>query len=296
MSDRHPQDRAIRLISFLERYVEDYLKVKDPKSWRKELGRLRRILSHFGDPWVHEIRSSDIEHFLADLRRRGFKPATANRYLARLSSMMKKGRAWGYRDDNPIEFIERFKEQRLGDRYLETEEFRDLLEACDPELRCLVLVAANTGMRRGELLALHRQDIDLERGYLRVRADHSKTSEGRVVPLNSDVIKALKALPPRSDGCVFPFKDFPRFRWDRVRRKLGWMDSENPRLRRWRFHDLRHHAASRLVMADVPIAKVAKILGHKELMTTQRYAHLADDSLFEAVERIASAGTQDPEE
>ncbi len=148
MSGTRPPDRRIRLFDFSERYVEDYLKVKDPKSWRKELGRLQRIRSHFGDPWIHDIRSSDIEHFLADLRRQGFKPATANRYLARLSSMIKKARAWGYREDNPVEFIERFREQRMGDRYLEPEEFRDLLEACDPDLRCLVLVAANTGMRQ----------------------------------------------------------------------------------------------------------------------------------------------------
>jgi integrase len=286
MSGSNPPDRRIRLFDFLERYVEDYLKVKDSKSWRQELGRLRRIRRHFGDVWMHEIHSSDIEHFLADLLREGLKPATANRYRARLSSMTRKARAWGFRDDNPLEFIELFKEQRLGDRYLEPEEFRHLLEACDEDLRCLVLVAAYTGMRRGELLALRREDVDLERGYLLVRADHSKTSEGRVVPLNSEVMRALKALLPQPDGRLFPFEQFPRFRWDRVRHKLGWMDSDNPRLSRWRFHDLRHHAASQLVMADVPISKVAKILGHKELATTQRYAHLSDESLFEAVERI----------
>jgi integrase len=207
MSGSNPPDRRIRLFDFLERYVEDYLKVKDAKSWRQELGRLRRIRRHFGDVWMHEIHSSDIEHFLADLLREGLKPATANRYRARLSSMTRKARAWGFRDDNPLEFIELFKERRLGDRYLEPEEFRHLLEACDEDLRCLVLVAAYTGMRRGELLALRREDVDLERGYL-------------------------------------------------------------------------------LVRADVPISKVAKILGHKELATTQRYAHLSDESLFEAVERI----------
>jgi len=286
MSGSGNPPRRIRLGAFMEQYTEDYLKVKDSKSWRRELGRLKRIREHFGDPWIHEIESSDLEHFLAGLCREGFKPATANRYRARLSSMIKKARAWGYRRDDPIEFIETFRETRMGDRYLEVAEFHELLDACDPELRCLVLVAANTGMRRGELMALRREDLDLERGYLRVRADHSKTSEGRVVPLNGSAVEALKALPQQEDGRVFPFKEFPQYRWNRVRERLGWRKAENPRLRAWRFHDLRHHAASHLVMADVPLSKVAKILGHKNLATTQRYAHLSDDTLFEAVERL----------
>lgn len=160
----------MRLQEFLDRYLEVHLEVKDPKSWEKELGRLRRIRAHFGDPWVDEIHTVDIEEFLASLRYQGFKPATVNRYYARLSSIMKKARAWGYRTDDPLKYVDRLKEQPLGDR------------------------------------------------------------------------------------C----------------------------------HDLRHHAASQMVMADVPLGKVAKILGHKLLETTQRYAHLADESLFEAVERIVT--------
>lgn len=286
MESRPRSQKRIRLAAFIDRYVEVYLKVKDAKSWEKEMGRIKRIRAHFGNAWVDEIHASEIEAFLADLRRQGLKPATANRYYARLSSMIKKARAWGFREDDPLEFIDRFKEQPLGDRYLQPEEYRRLLDACDADLRALVIVAANTGMRRGELLALKREDLDLDRAYLRVRADHSKTSEGRVVPLNSEALRVLRDLPPQSDGRVFPFTEFPRSRWDGVRRRLGWMDSENPRLRRWRFHDMRHDAASKMVMADVPLSKVGRILGHKELATTQRYAHLSDESLFEAVERI----------
>lgn len=279
--------RRIRLDAFISVYVEQYLKARDPRSWRKELGRLRRIQEYFGEVWIDDLDAAAVEGFLADLRRAGLKPATINRYHARLSSMMKRAWAWGYRNDNPLRHIERLRESKMGDRYLEADEFRMLLDACDPDLRALVVVAAYTGMRRGELMALRWQDVDLDAGCLIVRADHSKTAESRTVPLNTEVRKVLQGMGPVEEGRVFPFKEFPRYRWDKVRRRLGWDQSENPRLRRWRFHDLRHDCASRLVMADVPIAKVAKILGHKELMTTQRYAHLADRSLFEAMERIA---------
>jgi integrase len=186
MSGSPLPDRKIRLHDFIQRYVEDYLKAKDPRSWRQELGRLRRIEEHFGPVWLDELDASSIEAFLAELRRRGYKPATLNRYHARLSSMMKRAWAWGYRTDNPLQHIERLRESRMGDRYLEPGEYRMLLEACDPDLRALVVVAAHTGLRRGELMSLRWQDIDLTAGLLVVRAEHSKTSESRVVPLNTE--------------------------------------------------------------------------------------------------------------
>ena len=102
----------------------------------------------------------------------------------------------------------------------------------------------------------------------------------------------MRSLGERREGLVFPFENFPRRRWEKVVRELGWDRIEMARLRKWRFHDLRHNCASWLAMADVPMSKVAKILGHKELKTTQRYAHLADSSLVEAVERIQYAGVE----
>lgn len=278
----------IRFFAFLEIYIERYLKIKDMKSWVREMGRVNRIRDHFGNILIHKIETSDIEEFLADLLRQGFKPATVNRYHARLSSMMRRAYVWGYRNDNPVDRIESMKEMRMGDRYLEPEEFQELLNACDPQLRCLVMVAAQTGMRRGELMALRWEDVQWEGGYLIVRADNSKTSEGRIVPMNDHVIQALVSLEPGKNGKVFPFGDFPTYRWKKVRIKIGWDRIDNPRIKGWRFHDLRHCTASWMAMADVPLSKVAKILGHKQLTTTQRYAHLSDRSLFDAVQKIGA--------
>ncbi|MFC1543930.1 tyrosine-type recombinase/integrase [Gemmatimonadota bacterium] len=276
----------MRLHDFLPIYVERYLKVKDPKSWKPELGRIRRIRDYFGNLPMDHIDAPAIEEFLADLSRQGFKPATVNRYHARLSSMMRRAMIWGYRKDNPVERIDSFKEPRMGDRYLSPEEFQQLLAACDQELRPMVLVAAQTGVRQGELLALRWEDINWNDGYLIVRAENSKTSESRIVPMNGVVVDALQSLQPRESGRIFPWEWFPKYRWKKAIEKLGWHQTDNPRLKNWRWHDLRHAAASWLVMADVPLSKIAKILGHKQLATTQRYAHLADRSLFEAVERI----------
>jgi len=279
----------MRLYDFIPIYTERYLKIKDPKSWKKERGRLRRIKRHFGNVPIDRITAQDIEVFLAGLSQQGFKPGTVNRYHARLSSMLRRAMVWGHRDDNPLERIECLKENKLGDRYLEPEEFQALLDVCHPRLRPLVVIAAFTGMRQGEILVIDWQDINWKGRYLVVRAANTKTSESRTVPLNDDVMKVLKEIGPQESGQVFRYKCFPKNRWKEAIQALGWDTTDNPRLKGWRFHDLRHTCASWMVMADVPLSKIGKILGHKNLTTTQRYAHLADRSLFEAVDKIGRA-------
>lgn len=92
---------------------------------------------------------------------------------------------------------------------------------------------------------------------------------------------------PKLRGKVFPFERFPWEEWYDVREGLGWDEScEIPRLRKFRFHDLRHCTASWLVMAGASLPQTAKILGHKELATTQRYAHLSESSLADVMEKI----------
>ncbi len=279
----------IRLAEFLDRYIEDHMKIRMPRSWQIEMSRIRCIQNAFGDQRIDQITASDIDAFLAGLHRNGLSTGSVNRYRSRLSSMMNRAIAWGYREGNPVRMVVRLKEEKLPDRYLTPDEFQALLDICDEDLRAFVHLATVTGMRRGELMALQWEDIDLESGYLVVRAAISKTSEGRTVPLNGEAREILRSFSNHHEGRVFLFKNFPRRRWERVIRDLGWDRINVPRLRKWRFHDLRHTCASWLVMADVPMSKVAKILGHKELKTTQRYAHLADSSLIEAVERIQYA-------
>lgn len=276
-----------RLSAFIERYIEDYLKLKARKSILQECNRLEIVQRLFDeDPFIDEISSSDIEQLLADILRRGRSAATYNRYRARLNSLFRKAVDWGYRANNPVKCVERLHESPIGDRYLLPEEFQELLEACDEELRPFVHLAALTGIRQGALLAIHWEDIEPDLSFITVRAETTKTGESRRVPLNNEARQVLQQIGPRAIGQVFPFEEFPRNRWNRVRAELGWDTTKVRRLHNWRFHDLRHCCASWLVMADVPLYKVGRILGHKQLATTQRYAHLTESSLADAMEKI----------
>lgn len=278
-----------RLSAFIERYIEDYLKLKARKSIRQECNRLEIVQRLFDeDPFIDDITSSDIEQLLADILRKGRSAATYNRYRARLNSLFRKAVDWGYRSTNPVKCVERLHETPIGDRYLLPDEFQALLKACDDEMRPFVHLAALTGIRQSALLAIQWEDIEPDLTFITVRAETTKTGESRRVPLNNEARQVLKEIGPHPTGRVFTFNIFPRARWNQVRTKLGWDTTKVRRLHNWRFHDLRHCCATWLVMADVPLFKVGRILGHKQLTTTQRYAHLTDASLADAMEQINS--------
>ena len=287
--DREKVER-ISLANFIELYTDNYLKANAVKSWRKEVSRLRVIRSILGDPPLGSITTAHVERLLSQLQQKDYAPATLNRFRARLNSMMNKAEAWGYRSrgSNPVRGVSQFRERSMGDRYLTPIELEKLLGACGPELRALVIVAAYTGARQGELMSLRWSDIDLELGFMSIRAEVSKTSESRRVPLHAEARAVMTDLREKANGRerVFPFPAFPRKQWDDAISRLGWDRTEVPRLKGWRFHDMRHHCASQLVMADVPLTKVAKMLGHKRVATTQRYAHLCDSSLVAAIDRL----------
>jgi len=160
-------------------------------------------------------------------------------------------------------------------------------------LRPIVLIALNTGLRRGELLALRWADINLERRTLTVRGSGAKSAQTRHVPLNVEahrILEGWKAQQEQTDGFVFPGRNgaalthFKRS-WAGVLESAGLaFPPEHPR--RFRFHDARHDFASKLVMAGVDLNVVRALLGHSDISMTLRYAHLAPEHLAAAVERL----------
>lgn len=276
----------IRLRDFADQYVERYLKVNAPKSWRKAKNRVDNIVKILGENIiVSSIEVRNVEDMLKTLEKRGDSAGTRNRYRARLRSMLKQAIRWGYMFSNPVEEVDSLTEPKLGDRYLQPHELTELLDACDSRLKPLVQFAAATGLRQGEILAIRWSDIDRETQTVSVRHEISKTSTARVVPLNKDALEALESCS--LEDPIFGWERFPSELWAKAMKELGWHgDHIDPRIKNWRFHDLRHSCTSWLVMNDVPIQKVARILGHRDISTTMRYSHLADDSLAGAMASI----------
>lgn len=155
----------------------------------------------------------------------------------------------------------------------------------------LVLIAANTGLRRGELLQLRWRDVNLEQPMLTVRGEGAKTGQTRHVPLNSEALSVLNAWKPTADcdsnWCVFSHSDCStpivaiKRTWNNVLKAAA--------VSSFRFHDLRHTFASKLVMAGVDLNTVRELLGHKSIAMTLRYAHLAPEHKAAAVEAIVAS-------
>ena len=217
-------------------------------------------------------------------------PATVNRMRAFLSSVFGYAiKHKGYVTDNPVRLTPTRTEHNKRERYLTEHERLALLDACKqsawPKLHLLVTLALTTGARQGELLALHWSDIDWKAKTASLAT--SKNGEPRTMPLPRPAIEALRPFREVGGNLIFPSeirwrKPFEfRKHWNRALKDAGIED--------FRFHDLRHSAASFLLNAGCTLEEVGQVLGHKSLQTTRRYAHLSIQRKQEVTSRTFDA-------
>ena len=223
-------------------------------------------------------------------------PTVANRAVDILVKMFNLAEAWGLRrrGKNPCRFVRRYKVEKHHERFLTHEELYRLgqvLEVAPAErlasthaaaaIRLLVL----TGCRRNEILGLRWEDLDFEAGEMRL-AD-SKTG-ARVVPMPPPAAKVLADLPRvRGNPWVFPGRKKGTHQrnlndsWDRVRKRA---DLDGVRL-----HDLRHSFASRALALGEGLPMIGRLLGHRKVQTTARYAHLRRESVQASTAKVAES-------
>ncbi len=164
-------------------------------------------------------------------------------------------------------------------RFLTVEQCQKLIECCQPHLKPIVITALHTGMRRGEILGLKREQVDLEHGFILLEI--TKNGERREIPINTtleylfkDILENAKSEYVFTDKDGNPYKEV-KHSFSTALKKAG--------IRDFRFHDLRHCFASHLVMQGIDLASVKELLGHKSLTMTMRYAHLAPGHKRKAV-------------
>jgi len=217
-------------------------------------------------------------------------PATVTRYMAHLSHAFTIAvREWEWLDSNPMSKVRKPEGKNARVRFLDDNERHRLLEACQnspcPYLYPVVVIALSTGARYSEIMHLRWKDIDLARGIARL--EYTKNRDRRALPLTHhalEVVQELHDCEKRADtDLLFPREDglAPmeiRKHWYRALAEAGIED--------FRFHDLRHTAASYLAMNGATLAEIADVLGHKTLQMVKRYAHLSDQHTASVVERM----------
>jgi len=277
------------LAEFVETQYMPYIK-NYKRSWVTDECLLRRhVLPWLGSRHMDAITKS---HVLDVIYRHKLKhkPASTNRIIILVKYIYNLALKWktdGVKD-NPLLGIPLFEENNKRERYLEGGEVQRLLAALDDSrnksLKSMVLMLLLTGARRGELLAAQWSQLDFARKIWTVPIN--KSGKARYIPMSDQLIELLESLRAEaSSDYLFinevtgkPFTNF-FYAWDAARKKAGM-----PELR---VHDLRHSFASFLVNGGRSLYEVQKILGHTQISTTQRYAHLSNDSLVSAANEVS---------
>lgn len=272
-------------MTFDELSVE-YLKFsranKRPQVYRRDTIIVKNLLKMFSGREIKNISAHELEEYKVQ-RINEVSASTVNRELTCIKHMFNKAVEWRYLRHNQLQSVKRFKEPPGRLRYLTDNEIEILLKECAVHLKPIVITALNTGMRKGEILDLLWSDVDMHNRLITIRK--SKNNETRTVPMNELLYSTLKSLAyGNSNGQ-------PVFVSDNGKRFINIRRSFETAVRRagiedFKFHDLRHTFASRLVMAGVNIRTVQQLMGHKDIRMTMRYSHLSDDHLKEAVNRL----------
>ncbi|WP_322629585.1 site-specific integrase [Halothiobacillus sp.] len=306
---RAPEGKRHTLADAIARYRREFLpRLKDAKNrgrlldwWEANAGALMLAdltpakITEFLDRLKVEPIPSRATKTKPEPRYR--TPATVNRYKTALSPVFTAcTMGWGWLESNPAVRVKSGQESRGRVRFLSNEERAALLQACNeatdtPELKVIVLLAITTGARRGEIIGLRWRDVDMTRKSITLH--DTKNGETRAVPLVGVALDAMrewgKVRPLAADTLVFPgrsarTKDKPLIfetQWQSALKRAG--------IEGFRFHDLRHTAASYLAMNGAGLREIADILGHKTLAMVQRYSHLTQDHKIATVERMAAA-------
>lgn len=324
---RKVRERALDRNRTLKIFLDDIYAPWAAQHQSRTTDTVRRVKTAFPDlltrsmlditPWV-------LEKWRTEQKKAGKAATTVNREMNALKGVITKAVEWDYLPYHPIprgkvkaektddqgkvRYLSREEEARLRaalddrDRKLKVERanantwrqdrgyelFRDLWASPFADyLKPMVLLALNTGMRRGELFKLTWQNVDLSRCTLTVEGKTAKSKKTRHVPLNAEALLILKRWHEQATGTQLVFPNAEGKQLDNV--QTSWENlMRNAKIKAFRFHDLRHSFASKLAMAGVDLNTIRELLGHSDIKMTLRYSHLAAEHKADAVARLVA--------
>jgi len=251
------------------------------------------VLPRYGKKHLNELEQIEILDWLeSKVRVDGYAQATVNRWQVILCHMYKMAKRWGMpgSERNPLEGVPQKACNNEVERFLTPDETRRLQAAVEAspntQLKYIVALLLLFGCRKRELLDATWGEFQLDRQAWRIPMHRAKTAKTRHVPISKAAMEVLAQLP-RWEDCPYVVPNPATLKpyhsvfnaWDRARKAAGLPDV--------RMHDLRHSAASNMVNSGQSLYVVGSILGHSQTKTTQRYAHLANDTLLAAVNAAA---------
>lgn len=291
---------------FTEKYLP-YIK-SYKRSWDTDDSMMRNhLLPRLGHKHMGSLTPSDVAVFIEQMKSEGYAPGTCNRALVLLRYGYTLAVRWKLPgvESNPVKEVKNLSDDNKIERFLTAEQTARLMAAVRESesemLPNIVLFLLYTGARKREVLDAKWADVDWERKSWRI----PKTKSGKIrhIPLSSgalQLLESLKRLATMAGGMnnadsddlacrhIFanpqtglPYVSF-YYSWDAARIRAGLPDL--------RVHDLRHSFASFLVNAGRSLYEVQELLGHADIRTTSRYAHLSRERLFEAVEMVQVVG------
>ena len=258
----------------LDRYEKEISPLH--KSHEIEAYRLKTLKKHLGNQRVATLTSTVIAKY-RDGRLKTVSPASLKRELVILSSVLNTAiKEWGFNIDNPVAKVSVPKFNNARDRRLEVGEEEKLLTATG-ELRRIIILALETGMRRGEILRIKKSHIDFARQTLLIPL--TKTDTPRTIPLSSRAITTLREQLRGSQN-VIPIEETTLFSYTARGLSGAFLRlCRRHNLGNLHFHDLRHEATSRFFEKGLNPVEVATITGHKDTRMLMRYTHLRAEDL-----------------
>jgi len=218
--------------------------------------------------------------------------STVNRFLASLSVTLSYAvKELGWLKENPCRLVNKPRENDSRVRFLSDDERIALLAACKPhqQLYLAVVLSLSTGARQAEIMTLRYSQINFERRSIQLTK--TKNGERRTLPLVGESFNLLQEYAKvrnLKDDRIFPPKESAK-KSDCLDLRRPWEEAlATAKIENFHWHDLRHTAASYLVMSGVSLVEVATILGHKTLAMVARYSHLADSHIVSTGEKLAA--------